>query len=126
MAECIFCEPPKQNILFEQELWVCMFDNYPVSKGHLLIIPKRHVRTYFDLTEEEKTSLHLMLDKAKAMLDEEYHPNGYNIGANCGEASGQTIPHCHIHVIPRYNGDVEDPRGGVRGVIPNKQKYEMS
>lgn len=123
MNQCIFCDPPKQNILFEQEFWRVVFDRYPVSKGHALIISKRHAKTYFDLTKEEKESLTLVLDETKEMLDKEFHPDGYNIGVNCNEASGQTIPHCHIHVIPRYKGDVEDPRGGVRGVIPNRQKY---
>ena len=124
MEGCIFCE--KQNddrVLFDRLVWKAVLDAYPVSEGHTLIIPKEHVETYFDLSDSQKESLHYAIEDVKRILDEKYHPQGYNIGINCGVVAGQTIPHCHIHIIPRYEGDVENPRGGVRGVIPFKQNY---
>ena len=96
---------------------------YPVTKGHTLIIPNRHVSSYFDLTDEEKEDLFNLLEEVKAHLDEQYRPDGYNIGINDGVVAGQTIMHVHIHLIPRYAGDMENPRGGVRGVIPRKRVY---
>jgi diadenosine tetraphosphate (Ap4A) HIT family hydrolase len=88
-----------------------------------LLIPKRHCADYFELNYIETSTLAATLNVVKNILDSRYTPNGYNIGVNCGEAAGQTIKHCHIHIIPRYEGDVENPRGGVRGVIPSKQNY---
>lgn len=123
MNDCIFCNVVKDSVIWENDIWVAMLDGYPVTKGHTLLIPKRHCQTIFDLNELESSTLFSALNTVKTILNESYNPNGYNIGANCGEASGQTISHCHIHIIPRYYGDVEDPRGGVRGVISNKQKY---
>ncbi len=117
---CPFCE---QDSIFDGNLLYARYDKYPVSEGHCLIVPKRHVETWFDLTREEQTEAFELIDKVKALLDEKYVPDGYNIGMNCGETAGQTIPHAHIHVIPRYIGDMKDPRGGVRGVIPEKQSY---
>ncbi len=102
---------------------VAFFDGYPVSKGHTLIIPKRHVENYFDLTTHEQRALWLLVNRCKKLLTERFHPDGFNVGINVGEAAGQSIFHVHIHLIPRYNGDVENPKGGVRGVIPGKQKY---
>ena len=98
-------------------------DGYPVSKGHCLIIPHRTYSNYFDSTEEEIIGLQKLLIETKKIIDKKYKPNGYNIGINCGEVSGQTVPHVHIHLIPRYYGDMDNPQGGVRGVIPKKQKY---
>ena len=122
--ECLFCKGfDKNKIVYEDSTWVAVEDGFPVSKGHTLLIPKRHCETYFDLNYVESSTLGATLNVVKRILDSKYSSNGYNIGTNCGKASGQTIHHCHIHVIPRYDGDVEDPRGGVRGVIPNKQKY---
>jgi diadenosine tetraphosphate (Ap4A) HIT family hydrolase len=123
MDECVFCNIDKENVLYQDESWVAIYDNYPVSKGHVLLIPKRHVKTYFELNYVELASIGLNINIVKHILDKKYEPSGYNIGINCGESAGQTVPHCHIHIIPRYDGDVEDPRGGVRGVIPEKQKY---
>lgn len=124
MENCIFCQDPKEeSLLFDDGMWKAVYDGYPVSKGHVLVIPKEHVETYFDLSQNHKASLHLAIEKVKKILDDKFHPQGYNLGINCGEAAGQTIPHCHIHVIPRYVGDVENPRGGVRGVIPSKMSY---
>ena len=109
--------------LFENELGFVIYDGFPVSKGHCLIIPKRVYPYYFDSTPEELKGLNELIFKTKEYLDKKYKPTGYNIGVNSGEDSGQTVFHLHIHLIPRYKGDVEDPRGGVRGVIPSKQKY---
>ena len=99
------------------------YDKYPVSDGHLLIIPFRHISNFFDLTKDERESVFMLVDEAKALLDREHKPDGYNIGINVGESAGQTVWHVHVHVIPRYMDDMEDPRGGVRGVIPSKQNY---
>lgn len=124
MEGCVFCGGiEKDRVLFETTQWIAMYDKYPVSKGHVLLIPKRHVKTIFGLTREEQESIMPMASMICGILDEKFKPNGYNIGVNCYEAAGQTVMHCHIHIIPRYDGDVEDPRGGVRGVIPSKQKY---
>lgn len=122
--ECVFCKNfDKERIIYEDSTWIAIKDEYPVSEGHTLIIPKRHCETFFNLNYLELSTLGVTIGIVKLRLDKQYHPNGYNIGVNCGKASGQTIPHCHIHIIPRYNGDVEDPSGGVRGCIPHKQKY---
>ncbi|MCK9278744.1 MAG: HIT family protein, partial [Methanoculleus sp.] len=99
------------------------YDRYPVSPGHLLLIPFRHVAGPFDATDGEQAALLALVREAKAFLDERFHPDGYNVGVNVGTAAGQTVMHLHVHVIPRYAGDMADPRGGVRGVIPEKRKY---
>lgn len=117
---CPFCETED---VIDGKLVYARFDKFPVSEGHCLIIPKRHVETWFDMSKEEQKEAFDLIEKVKAMLDEKYSPDGYNIGMNCGETAGQTIPHAHIHVIPRYKGDMDNPRGGVRGVIPEKQSY---
>ena len=103
--------------------WLPFYDGYPVSPGHALIIPKRHVASYFDLTNHEREAMNVMLQYVKQKVDERYHPDGYNIGINVNEAAGQSVFHVHMHLIPRYKGDVPNPKGGVRGVIPSKQKY---
>ena len=94
-----------------------------MSLGHALIIPKRHVASYFDLTNHEREAMNLVLQYVKQKVDERCHPDGYNVGINVGEYAGQSVFHCHMHLIPRYKGDVPNPKGGVRGVIPSKQKY---
>lgn len=122
--DCVFCELASVGRVERvYERFVVIRDAYPVSLGHTLIIPKRHVTTYFDLSEEEKLDLIRVIDAVKLELDVDFRPDGYNVGFNAGEVAGQTVMHCHVHVIPRYEGDMEDPRGGVRGVIPDKQKY---
>ena len=124
MEDCIFCkEFDKDKIVYEDGTWIAILDNYPVSEGHTLLIPKRHCETYFDLNFIELESVGVTIGVIKRLLDTKYKPDGYNIGINCGETAGQTVMHCHIHIIPRYNGDCENPRGGVRGVIPEKQHY---
>ena len=127
MENCPFCNIEKlidkDRIVYQDSSWIAIYDNYPVSKGHVLLIPKRHCETYFDLNYVELASLGVTIGVIKLILNKKFNPDGYNIGVNCGEAAGQTVKHCHIHIIPRYKGDMEDPRGGVRGVIPEKQKY---
>lgn len=118
---CPFCD--KSNYDSISDLAFTKTDSYPVSKGHTLVIPKRHISSYFDCTENERLELWALVEKVKGQLDQAYTPAGYNIGINIGEAAGQTVPHMHIHIIPRYSGDMDNPRGGVRGVIPEKQKY---
>lgn len=93
-----------------------MYDKFPVNRGHVLVIPKRHEPSFFAITSEERNALFALLERAKEELDRIHKPDGYNIGINCGEAAGQTIFHLHIHLIPRYGGDVEKPRGGVRNI----------
>ena len=119
--DCLFCRPCEP--LLENDLVFARYDDFPVSKGHLLLITRRHVANYFDMTGAEKQAMWQLLDAAKALLDREHRPGGYNVGINCGPVAGQSVPHVHLHLMPRYAGDVADPRGGVRGVIPAKQKY---
>jgi len=114
------CRPADEEVVLQGRLWYARWERYPVSPGHLLLIPCRHVASLFEATEEEMTGL---LQEAKAMIDEKFHPDGYNVGVNCGEAAGQTVMHLHIHLVPRYRGDMNDPRGGVRGVIPERRVY---
>ena len=127
MDNCTFCNiektADKSRIVYQDDTWIAIYDNYPVSEGHVLLIPKRHVETFFNLNMIELGSLGVTIGIIKMILDKKFHPDGYNIGTNCGEVAGQTVMHCHIHIIPRYKGDMENPRGGVRGVIPEKQKY---
>ena len=121
---CPFCSLATDvEILSETQTCVAFYDKYPVSPGHSLIIPKRHVASYFDLTAKEREDMDMMLQCVKQILDKQYHPDGYNIGINVNEAAGQTVFHVQMHLIPRYHGDVANPKGGVRGVIPDRQKY---
>lgn len=121
---CPFCAPEgERELLTESASAYAILDKFPVSPGHTLIIPKQHLASYFDLSFHTKTALWLMTDRVKGLVSERYHPDGFNIGINIGTSAGQTIPHVHIHLIPRYAGDVENPRGGVRGVIPEKRDY---
>lgn len=122
--KCVFCEEiDPERILFETSQWIAMYDGYPVSKGHTLLIPKEHYETFFDLPCSLRESLEFRIKEIKRILDDKFHPDGYNIGINCGEVAGQSIMHCHIHIIPRYKGDCENPRGGVRGCIPSRMNY---
>jgi len=118
---CPFCH--LTEAVLKNELAYARYDKYPVNEGHLHIIPYRHVSDYFELTKEEQAALHSLLVEGKDLLTEKYQPDGFNVGINIGEAAGQTVWHVHMHLIPRYKGDMDDPRGGVRGVIPGKQKY---
>lgn len=121
--QCIFCNLASERIIAENELCLAIRDGFPVSEGHTLIIPKRHVADYFDLTSDEIAAMQAMMKESKCQLDNTLHPDGYNVGVNVNAAAGQTVFHVHMHLIPRYIGDVENPKGGVRGVIPGKQKY---
>ena len=121
---CPFCKvESEREIIASSLLSVAFYDGFPVSPGHALIIPKRHVSSFFDLSKEERQDLLNLADSVKRILEERYHPDGYNIGINVGEAAGQSIFHVHMHLIPHYQGNVPSPRGGVRGVIPTKQNY---
>ena len=125
MKACPFChENIKDSIVAEQNTVIAIHDNFPVTDGHLLIVPKRHVENYFDMSESEKKDSGDMVMKLKAHITENDHSvTGFNIGTNIGESAGQTIFHAHIHLIPRRKGDTPHPRGGVRGVIPEKMSY---
>ena len=113
----------KKRIHLENEHSIAVFDGFPISIGHTLIIPRRHCQSYFDLTQDEIYSSIRLLNTAKKSIDLASSPLGYNIGINDGPAAGQTVPHCHIHLIPRYAGDRDDPRGGIRWILPDKAKY---
>jgi diadenosine tetraphosphate (Ap4A) HIT family hydrolase len=119
--DCPFCREP--DIIIENALAFVRYDSYPVNPGHCLVIPHRHVAGYFDATDAEKHAIWALVDEMKTRIDAEFKPDGYNVGVNVGSAAGQSVPHIHIHLIPRYRGDMENPKGGVRGVIPEKQKY---
>jgi len=120
---CIFCSLPKSSLIDQNELAMAVRDIAPVNPGHTLIMPKRHVASYFDLTDEESLAMMALLRRAKKTLDAEFTPDDYNIGVNDGPLAGQTVPHVHIHVMPRYRGDVDDVRGGVRNIIPERAVY---
>lgn len=122
---CLFCDISRANryVLFEDSICFVIRDQFPVSKGHLLIIPKKHYTQWFETPEAIQTHLMRVLNQQKLNSDQKFSPDGYNVGINCGKAAGQTIMHLHVHLIPRYSGDMPDPKGGVRGVIPGKQKY---
>lgn len=123
-AVCPFCGPlDDRRILAENTSAFAIFDKFPVNRGHALIIPKRHVANYFELSPNEKAACWQLLDEVKHLLDTDFQPQGYNIGINVGETAGQTVMHVHLHLIPRYRGDVENPRGGIRGVIPGRKEY---
>lgn len=121
--DCMFCAAQHQ-LVSENELAFALADNYPVTPLHTLVVPRRHVPTYFDLYDPERRAINLLLDQARIrVLASDKSVEGFNIGMNCGEVAGQTIMHCHVHLIPRRRGDVEQPRGGVRGVIPGKASW---
>ena len=122
-SDCPFCSLPPSRIIASNELALAVRDGYPISQGHTLIIPKRHIGSFFETTQEEKLSLLELITLTQKELMVEFQPNGLNIGINDGAAAGQTVPHLHVHIIPRFNGDQEDPRGGVRWIIPEKAKY---
>jgi diadenosine tetraphosphate (Ap4A) HIT family hydrolase len=122
-SDCPFCSLPEDRIVQEGRLAIALADGYPVSLGHTLVVPKRHISDWFDATKEERTEILDLIDAVKKEFDQQHKPDGYNIGINIGAAAGQTIDHLHVHLIPRYEADVQDPRGGVRYVIPEKARY---
>lgn len=120
--ECIFCRPQRE-ILCENAQAIAVFDSYPVSPGHSLILPRRHAVTVWDLAEDEYLACYALVRTLKPILEARFRPEGFNVGVNCGEAAGQSVWHAHIHVIPRFKGDTPFPKGGVRHVIPLKGSY---
>jgi diadenosine tetraphosphate (Ap4A) HIT family hydrolase len=115
---CELCTP--DQVLIEDELAYVRYDNNSLSKGHVLVVPRRHVASFFDMTAQEKAAVIALLDRAKAHIESEFHPDGYNIGVNVGRAGGQSRMHVHVHLIPRYTGDVADPSGGIRCVLSER------
>lgn len=124
MSDCVFCRPSDgRRELAGNELAVAFPAGFPVSRGHALIVPRRHEPDFFALTAAEQAAVVALVNPVRAILDEEFAPDAYNLGVNAGKAAGQTILHTHLHVIPRYAGDVEEPRGGVRWVLPETARY---
>ncbi|MCK9592412.1 MAG: HIT family protein [Methanoregula sp.] len=119
-STCPFCSLFGDDIIVRNTLCYARWDRFPVSKGHLLIIPFRHTPDYFTLTSEEKLALAELIEECKTIVDANFIPDGYNIGYNIGSAAGQTVMHCHCHVIPRYKGDTDNPRGGMRRVVAGR------
>jgi diadenosine tetraphosphate (Ap4A) HIT family hydrolase len=124
-VDCPFCAMPPARIREQSELAFVVDDAFPVSPGHTLVIARRHTPSFFDLTPEEVLALATLLQAARSRLDEALRPAGYNIGVNVGVAGGQTVPHVHVHLIPRYPDDCPDPTGGVRNVLPGKGRYPV-
>jgi diadenosine tetraphosphate (Ap4A) HIT family hydrolase len=123
-TNCPFCTiQNERKLLAASELALAFYDKFPVNPGHALIIPRRHCYDFFELSEEEQSACLKLLNQVKQTVQAAFNPDGFNVGVNIGLYSGQTVPHAHIHLIPRYKGDVPEPRGGIRGVIPHKQKY---
>jgi diadenosine tetraphosphate (Ap4A) HIT family hydrolase len=122
-SHCPFCKPAAERIVRAFDAVLVLRDGFPISPGHTLIVPRRHVASFFGLEAGEQAAMLDALTWAKAELERQHHPDAFNVGLNDGPAAGQTVPHCHIHLIPRYRGDVADPRGGVRWIIPDKAKY---
>jgi len=123
---CLFCDrenSKEHTIIHENELFYARWDNFPISKGHAEIIPKKHIESLFELTNAEILQLFDLLNKVKDDIQEKYNPDAFNVGINEGEEAWRTIHHLHVHIIPRYKGDVENPRGGVRNIIPKKGDY---
>ena len=123
MNICPFCNLPALKTILTNSFALAIYDGFPVSPGHTLIIPKRHIASFFELTAEEQTAMLDLLAEMRQILQKERNPDGFNIGINDGAAAGQTVMHLHIHLIPRYAGDVPDPRGGVRRIFPDKAAY---
>lgn len=121
---CPFCNIAAISIVDESDTCLVIRDGYPVTHLHTLIVTKQHVASYFDLNDEQLKDVNFHIEnERKAILNEDPTVTGFNIGINCGEDAGQTVMHCHVHIIPRRRGDTPNPRGGVRGVIPGKQSY---
>ena len=123
-TDCPFCNPDSEReLIAETATTYAIFDKYPVNSGHALIIPKKHTASYFDLTVKEQTACVIMLNQVKKIVQQRFNTLSFNVGINIGSEAGQTVPHVHIHLIPRYPGDVADPQGGVRGVVPERKNY---
>lgn len=122
---CPFCNLQPTQLVAEHRLAVVVRDAFPLTPGHCLVVPRRHVASFFDCTAAERAAMMELLDAAKAVLDREHRPAGYNLGLNNGGVAGQTVMHTHLHLIPRYTGDTVDPRGGVRWIFPDRAAYWM-
>ena len=120
---CPFCRLDEDEVFFDSKLVKGTWDTYPLNPGHALLVPHRHVARWFDATPEEQVALTSAIEQAKVAIEKQYSPHGFNIGFNDQKGAGQTVPHLHIHVIPRYAGDVPDPRGGIRNIIPGRAAY---
>ena len=124
--KCLFCDIQKINddkIIIQNEDFFSIYDDFPVNPGHCIIISKKHIVSFFDLTSKQLQNFFKLISQTKKIIENKFHPDGYNIGINEGEAAGRTYHHLHIHLMPRYVGDVKNPRGGVRNVIPEKADY---
>ena len=124
--DCPFCNPDPERVFFRSHDLFCMWDGYPISEGHALVVTCRHVSSWFDATKQEQLQMLEGIKHARQEIAARYQPDAFNIGVNVGETAGQTVPHLHVHVIPRYRGDVPDPRGGVRHIIPGKGNYQSA
>jgi diadenosine tetraphosphate (Ap4A) HIT family hydrolase len=122
-THCPFCHPDQSRIFAENEFTAAFADAFPVTEGHTLVVPKRHVASLFDLPAEEQAAVWRLVALVRGKLMNELKPDGFNVGVNDGQVAGQTVMHAHVHLIPRRKGDVADPRGGVRWVIPDKAAY---
>jgi diadenosine tetraphosphate (Ap4A) HIT family hydrolase len=120
---CPFCRPSPQRIVIEGVAAMALWDSYPLNPGHVLIVPRRHVASWFEATAAEREEMLRLADEARRIVTERHAPDAFNLGLNDGPAAGQTVPHVHLHLIPRYAGDVGDPRGGVRWIIPERAAY---
>jgi diadenosine tetraphosphate (Ap4A) HIT family hydrolase len=120
---CPFCSPDPEHIIIQNAVALALHDAFPVTPGHTLVVPRRHVADYFDLSPEEQAAVWEVVSQVRAGLEVEFAPDGYNLGVNVGPAAGQTVEHVHVHVIPRRLGDQDDPRGGVRWIFPERARY---
>jgi len=123
VKSCPFCELPSERVIGANEYALALYDGYPISLGHVLIIPKRHIASMVEASKDEREALFDLLEQIRSELIEKCSPDGFNIGINDGVAAGQTVMHLHVHLIPRYTGDQSDPRGGVRWIFPEKAPY---
>lgn len=124
MSECVFCQRVTTGpLLVEHPLVVAFADGFPVTEGHTLVVPRRHQASVFELTAAEYGAIWEVVATVRSLLSDSHRPDGFNVGVNAGAAAGQTVLHAHVHVIPRWKGDVDDPRGGVRWVVPGKARY---
>jgi diadenosine tetraphosphate (Ap4A) HIT family hydrolase len=121
--KCPFCEPDEDRVWLENSVGLVLWDAFPVTRGHTLVVPRRHVDSIYELTADEQSAMWGLVADARQRLTADLHPDGFNIGVNDGPEAGQTVTHAHVHVIPRYQGDVTDPRGGIRWVLPDKARY---
>lgn len=124
--DCLFCDfknSERHKIILENKIFYARWDNFPVNKGHAEVAPKKHVESFFELTKKDTSQMFEFVKEVKKIIDKKFKPDAYNIGINDGKESGRTINHLHVHIIPRYKGDVKNPKGGVRNIIPGKGKY---